>query len=158
MMSKRTSLQGLALVVAAAGLAAAGCSSSGSSSATSAASSAASKASSAASSAISSAASAAASAAGGSVSAADCKVLKPVASNALSVLTPLQSESGSKANAAIASYVTSLKAIEAKLTSAGGKQLMNGYIAALEKLPTESTAAASTAMAEQMGKLTLACP
>lgn len=154
-MSQRTSLQGLALVLAAAGLAAAGCSSSGSSSAVSSASSAVSSASSV----ISSAASAAASAvAGASVSAADCKILKPIGSNALSELTPLQSDSASQAAASVKSYVTTLQAAQAKLTSAGGKQLMSGYITAVQKLPAESTAAATAAMTEQYGKLIAACP
>jgi hypothetical protein len=158
-MSQRTSLQGLALVLAAAGLAAAGCSSSSSSSAASAASSAASSLASSAKSVISSATSAAASAvAGGTVSAADCKILKPIGANALSELTPLQSDTASQAAASISSYVTTLKAAEAKLTSPGGKQLMSGYITAVQKLPSESATAATAAMTLQYGKLVAACP
>jgi hypothetical protein len=161
-MSHRTSLQGLVLVLAAAGLAA-GCSSSSSpsssaSSALSSASSVVSSAESAASSA-SSAASAAESAAGvASVSAADCTILKPIASNALSELTPLQSESSSKQTAAINAYVASLQPALAKLTSEGGKQLLSGYIAAVQKLPSQSTADATTSMTEEYGKLVAACP
>jgi hypothetical protein len=96
-------------------------------------------------------------AAGAGVSAADCKIIKPIASNAISQLTPLQSDSSSAAAAAINSYVTTLKADEAKLTSAGGKQLISSYIAALEKLPSQSTAEGSASMTEQVGKLTAAC-
>jgi hypothetical protein len=54
--------------------------------------------------------------------------------------------------------VTSLQAAEAKLTSEGGKQLLSGYIAALQKLPSQSTAEATTSMTVQFGKLTAACP
>jgi hypothetical protein len=145
----------------------AACSSSNASSAASTASSAASSAASVASSAASAAASAAssaasaiASAAGGSsgASAADCVIIKQVDSNAISTLTPLQSDSTAQATAALKTYITQLQADQAKLTSAGGKSALSAYIAALQKASTESTADATTTITSALGTLGAACP
>ena len=144
----------------------AACSSSNASSAASTASSAASSAAAVASSAASAAnsaasaiASAASSAAGGSgASAADCVIIKQVDSNAITTLTPLETDSAAQATAALKTYITQLQADEAKLTSAGGKSALSAYIAALQKASTESTADATTTITTALGSLAAACP
>jgi hypothetical protein len=133
--------------------------SSAASSAAGVASSAASAAASAASSAASAIASAASSAAGGSgASAADCVIIKQVDSNAISTLTPLETDSAAQATAALKTYITQLQADQAKLTSAGGKSALSAYIAALQKASTESTADATTTITGALGTLGAACP
>jgi hypothetical protein len=141
----------------------AACGSSGSSSASAAVSSAAGVASSAAavaSSAAAAASSAASSALSGAsgVSAADCVIIKQVDSSAISTLVPLQTDSPAQATAALKTYVTQLKADQAKLTSTQGKSVMSAWIAAVQKASTESTADATTTITGALGALGAACP
>jgi ammonium transporter, Amt family len=156
-MSQLKSLTVLAL--AAAGLLAIGCSSSSSSSSsTTAASSPAASATTAATSpAASSPAASSPAAAAAKPSAADCKVIKPIAASAVAKLTPLQTESKAKAAAGMRTYITSLAAAEAKLTSVGGKKVIGGFITALEKSGTESTSKATATVIAALGSLGSAC-
>ena len=165
-MSQLKSLTVLALT--AAGLLAAGCSSSSSSSssvpaATSPAASSPATATSpsatpsVSSPAASSPAASSPAAAAGKPSAADCKIIAPISASAVAKLTPLSTESKAKAAAGMKTYITSLAAAEARLTSAGGKKVIGDFITALEKSQTESTSKATTTMIAALGSLGKAC-
>ena len=152
-MFQRSSLSVLA-VLAVGGALIAGCSSSSSSSSSAPASSApAATTSAAATTAASSAASGAASA----VSAADCKIISPISAGVIKVLTPLQTESTSKAEAGIKAYIATLSTDEAKLTSPAGKAALGSFIAAFKKAETETTAQATTTVTTAIGNLGSAC-
>jgi hypothetical protein len=145
--------------LAAAGLLVVGCSSSSSSSSsTTAASSPAASAITAATSPAATLPAASSPAAAAKPSAADCEIIKPIAASAVAKLTPLQSEPKSKATAGMKTYITSLAAAEAKLTSAGGKEVIGGFITALEKSGTESTSEATATVVAALGPLGSACP
>ena len=151
-MFQRSSLSVLA-VAAMGGALIAGCSSSSSSSSSAPASAPAATTSAAASTPASSAASGAAS----SVSAADCKIISQVSGSVISTLTPLQSESTAKAAASLKTYVATLTADEAKLTSAGGKAALGSFIAAVQKASTESVSQATSGLESAIGNLGSAC-
>jgi hypothetical protein len=70
----------------------------------------------------------------------------------------MQSESTSKAAAAMQSYITQLNADEAKLTSAKGKSVLSGWIGDVKKSETESTSAATTTVLGGLAALGKACP
>src|ERR1700685_1571251 len=114
-MFQRSSLSVLA-VLAVGGALIAGCSSSSSSSPSAPASSTAAATTSAGASTP-----AYSPAAAPGVSAADCKIISPISAGVVGTLTPLQTESTSKAEAGIKAYITKLSADEAQLTSAAGK-------------------------------------
>jgi hypothetical protein len=134
----------------------AACSSSSSSSAPAASTTSASAAPSATASAATSAASSAPAA--GAIPAADCTVIKQVSSSAITTLTPMQSESKTKAAADLATYLSQLAADEAKLTSAKGKSVLHAWIAAVQKAATQSQADATTTILGGLGDLGSACP
>jgi hypothetical protein len=144
----------LAVGVACAALAA--CSSSASSSSSSAAASA--TATSAPPTTSASAAATAASPGSAAISQADCTIIKQVDSSAITTLTPMQSESASKAAASMASYLTVLNTDEAKLTSAAGKAALGGWISDVKQSETESTATATTTILGGLTALGKACP
>ena len=150
-MFQRSSLTVLA-VLAVGGALIAGCSSSSSSSSSAPASASAATTSAAASTAASSPA---ASATG--VSAADCKIISSISGSVISTLAPLQSESTTKAAAALKAYVATLTADEAKLTSAGGKAALGAFIAAVQKASTETPAEATSGLETAIGNLGSAC-
>jgi hypothetical protein len=91
------------------------------------------------------------------VSAADCKIISPISAGVVKVLTPLQTEPTSKAEAGIKSYIATLTADEAKLTSAAGKAALGSFIASLEKSLTESQSAATGTLTTAIGNLSTAC-
>jgi hypothetical protein len=91
------------------------------------------------------------------VSAADCKIISPISAGVVKVLTPLQTEPTSKAEAGIKSYIATLSADEAKLTSAAGKAALGSFIASLEKSLTESQSAATGTLTTAIGNLSTAC-
>jgi hypothetical protein len=93
----------------------------------------------------------------GKPSAADCTIIKPISASAIAKLTPLSTESKAKAAAGMKAYITTLAAAEAKLTSAGGKQAIGDFITSLEKSQTESTSKATTLMIAALGSLGKAC-
>jgi hypothetical protein len=150
-MFQRSSLTTVA-VLAAGGALIAGCSNSSSSSSSAPASAAA-----ATTSAAATASSAAASAAATGISAADCKIISQVSGSVISTLTPLQSESTSKASAALKAYVATLSADENKLTSAGGKAALNAFINAVLKASTETPSQATGGLETAIGNLGSAC-
>jgi len=150
-MFQRSSLSVLA-VAAMGGALIAGCSSSSSSSSSAPASAPAATTSAAASTPASSASGAAS-----SVSAADCKIISQVSGSVISTLTPLQSESTAKAAASLKTYVATLTADEAKLTSAGGKAALGSFIAAVQKASTESVSQATSGLESAIGNLGSAC-
>jgi len=92
------------------------------------------------------------------VSAADCKIISPIGAGVVTVLTPLQTESRSKAEAGIKAYIAKLAADEAKLTSAAGKAALGSFITSLEKSLTESTSAATGTLTTAIGGISTACP
>jgi NitT/TauT family transport system substrate-binding protein len=149
-MFQRSSLSALA-VVAVGGALIAGCSSSSSSSSSAPASAAATSA------AASPTASSAPSGTTTSISAADCKIINQVSGGVISTLTPLQSESTSKATASLKAYVATLNADEAKLTSAGGKAALGAFIAAVQKASTETVSQATSGLEGAIGNLGSAC-
>jgi hypothetical protein len=69
----------------------------------------------------------------------------------------MESESTTKAAAAMTTYIGQLTADEAKLTSAAGKAALSAYIADLGKAETESTSAATTTITSALGTLSAAC-
>jgi cytochrome c556 len=91
------------------------------------------------------------------VSAADCKIISQVSGSVISTLAPLQSESTSKASASLKTYVATLTADEAKLTSAGGKAALGAFIAAVNKASTETPAQATGGLETAIGNLGSAC-
>jgi hypothetical protein len=143
------------LALAASGLLAAGCSSSSSSSTTTATAASSPAASSPAATATQAASSPAAAAA--APSAADCKIIGPIAASAITQLTPLQTDSKAAAAAAMKTYLTTLETADAKLTSPGGKAVLGGFITALEKSSTESTSQATATVTAALGSLSSAC-
>jgi hypothetical protein len=145
----------LAVGVACAALAA--CSSSASSSSSSAAASATATSAPPTTSAPA-ATTAAASPGSAAISQADCTIIKQVDSSAITTLTPMQSESASKAAASMASYLTVLNTDEAKLTSAAGKAALGGWISDVKQSETESTATATTTILGGLTALGKACP
>ena len=146
-MFQRSSLTVVA-VLAVGGVLIAGCSSSSSSSSSAPAATT--------SAAATTAASSPAAAATG-VSAADCTIISQVSGSVISTLTPLQSESTSKASAALKAYVATLTADEAKLTSAGGKAALASFIAAVNKASTETPSEATSGLETAIGNLGSAC-
>jgi NitT/TauT family transport system substrate-binding protein len=151
-MFQRSSLSALA-IVAVGGALIAGCSNSTSATSAPAATSSAA----AAASTTAAAASTASSAAAGAVSAADCKILAPISADAISTLTPLQSESTSQAEAGMKSYIAKLTADEAQLTSPAGKAALGSFITALGKTLTEPQSQAISGLTTAIGNLGSAC-
>jgi hypothetical protein len=151
---------GCCAVLAACGSSAASSASSAASAAESSAAGIESSAAAVASSAEAAASSAVSSALAGTsgVSAADCAIIKPVSTSAITTLIPLQSDTPAQATAALKAYVTQLQADQAKLTSAQGKSVMSAWIAALQKASTESTADATTTITAALAPLSAACP
>ena len=151
-MSRRSSLTVL-VVLAASGALIAGCTSSSSTPTT--------PATSASVSATSASASAPASstAAGSSTkpSAADCVTINKISSGVVAVLAPLQTESTSKAAAALKGYVTLLTKDEATLTSPAGKAALSSFIAAFGKAENEPTSQATTTVTTAIANLSSAC-
>jgi len=150
-MFQRSSLSVVA-VLAVGGALIAGCSSSSSSS-----SSAPASAPAATTSAATTTATASPAAAATGVSAADCKIINPISSNVITTLTPLQSESTSKASAALKAYVAKLTADEAKLTSPAGKAALGSFISAIQKALTETPSQATGALETAITNLGSAC-
>jgi hypothetical protein len=147
----------LVILIAGIGILAAGCSSS-STSAASSPSAAATSATPAATSATPAATSATPAASVGALPAADCTIIKPISASAIAQLTPLQTDSKTKAAAAIKAYVAQLETAESKLTSTQGKADLNALITALEKSGTEPQTEATTAITAALGKVGAACP
>jgi hypothetical protein len=58
----------------------------------------------------------------------------------------------------MATYVSTLQADQAKLTSAKGKSVLSAWTAAAQKAATESTADATTTITAALGALGSACP
>jgi len=147
-MFQRSSLSVVA-VLAVGGALIAGCSSSSSSSSSAPAS--------AAAAASTAASSPAASAAATGVSAADCTIINGISAGVIQVLTPLQSESTSKAAVTLKAYISTLTADEAKLTSPAGKAAVASFISALQKSLTETPAQATGPLTTAIGNLASAC-
>lgn len=150
-MFQRSSLTVVA-VLAVGGALIAGCSSSSSSSSSAPASAPAATTSAAATTAASSPAAAAT-----GVSAADCKIINPISSSVITTLTPLQSESTTKAAADLKAYVAKLTADEAKLTSPAGKAALGSFISAIQKALTETPSQATGAIETAITNLGSAC-
>jgi hypothetical protein len=149
----------LVILIAGIGILAAGCSSSSTSAASSpSATTTASSPSAAATSATPAATSATPAASVGALPAADCTIIKPISASAIAQLTPLQTDSKTKAAAAIKAYVAQLETAESKLTSTQGKADLNALITALEKSGTEPQTEATTAITAALGKVGAACP
>jgi hypothetical protein len=153
-MSQRSSLWALAVLAASAALVA-GCSSSSSSSSSAATASAPAATTAAASPAASAPASTADSAS--KPSAADCKIINPIAAGVAGKLTPLESEPKAKAEAGMKSYIGELTADEAKLTSAPGKAALGAFIKSFEVSLTQSQAQATTTLTSAIGALGTVC-
>jgi hypothetical protein len=159
-MSRRSSLSAL-VVLAASGALIAGCTSAGSSSSstpTAPATSAAASASAAAP--VTSASTSASSTAAGSStkpSAADCVTINKISSGVIATLTPLQTESTSKATVALKAYLATLTTQEATLTSPGGKAALGSFITAIGKSMNETQAQATTTLTTAIGNLAAAC-
>ncbi len=149
-MFQRSSLTVVA-VLAVGGALIAGCSSSSSSSSAPASAPAATT-----SAAATTAASSPAAAATG-VSAADCKIINPISSSVITTLTPLQSESTTKAAADLKAYVAKLTADEAQLTSPAGKAALGSFISAIQKALTETPSQATGALETAITNLGSAC-
>ena len=150
-MFQRSSLTVVA-VLAVGGALIAGCSSSSSSSSSAPASAPAATTSAAATTAASSPAAAAT-----GVSAADCTIINPISSSVITKLTPLQSESTTKAAADLKAYVATLTADEAKLTSPAGKAALGSFISAIQKALTETPSQATGALETAITNLGSAC-
>jgi hypothetical protein len=88
----------------------------------------------------------------GALTAADCKVIKPISSSVIGTLTPLQSEPKAKANAALKSYVAQLQTAESHVTSTAGKADLGALASALQKSETAGASATSQIVAA-IGKL-----
>jgi hypothetical protein len=58
----------------------------------------------------------------------------------------------------MATYVSTLKADEAKLTSPKGKLVLSAWAAAVQKAATETTADATGTVTTALGALGAACP
>ena len=99
--------------------------------------------------------SASASSVGDALPAADCAVVKPIASGAITTLVSIQGKSSTAAASAMGSYVTQLDKALAQLTSAQAKTDLQGYVTALHQ--AESTGS-QTAVTPALGKLTADCP
>jgi hypothetical protein len=97
-------------------------------------------------------------AASGKPSAADCKIIKPIAASAVTKLTPLQTEPKAQAAATLKAYLGELAKAEVKLTSPAGKEVIGSYITTLEKTGSESQSQATAQMIAELGKLGSACP
>ena len=93
--------------------------------------------------------------AGGAVPAADCAVIKPIASGAIATLVPIQSESSTAAASAMGKYLTQLNKSLAQLASAQAKTDLQAFITALSQA---KSAASQTAVTTALGKLTADCP
>jgi hypothetical protein len=91
------------------------------------------------------------------VSAADCKIISGVSAGVVKQLLPLQTESASKAAASIKTYIATLQADEAKLTSPAGKAALGSFIATLQKSLTETPSQATGPLTTAMGTLSTVC-
>jgi hypothetical protein len=91
-------------------------------------------------------------------SAADCVILKPIATDALNKLSAMQGLSPAKAASTMQAYVAELQQALPKLTSPVGKSALSGYIAALGKAATEDQATATNDITKALGALSSACP
>ncbi|MGD0702618.1 MAG: hypothetical protein ABSA02_22390 [Trebonia sp.] len=83
--------------------------------------------------------------------------INKISSGVISTLTPLQTESTSKATAALKAYLATLTKDEATLTSPGGKAALGSFITALGKSMTETQAQATTTLTTAIGNLSSAC-
>ena len=158
-MSRRSSLSALA-VLAASGALIAGCTSSSSSSSstpTASATAASTSASAPATSASAPSSTTVASSPSNKPSAADCVTINKISSGVVAVLAPLQTESTSKAAAALKGYVTLLTKDEATLTSPAGKAALSSFIAAFGKAENEPTSQATTTVTTAIANLSSAC-
>ena len=132
-MSRRSSLSVLA-VLAASGALIAGCSSSSSSSSSTPTASATSAAASATSASARRRPPRPRPASSTKPSTADCATISSISSGVVTTLTPLQTESPAKAEAALKAYIAKLTTDQAKLTSPGGKAALGSFITALREV------------------------
>jgi hypothetical protein len=139
-------ISGLALL-ALAGSLVAGCSSAAKAPASSTTSSPA--AATTASASVSASASAA-----GALPAADCAVIKPIASGAATSLAPVATEPSAAAATTMATYITQLSEALAKVTSTQGKADLGAFIADLKT----ASAANAAAIQAAIQKLSTDCP
>jgi hypothetical protein len=157
-MYRRSSLSILA-VLAASGALIAGCSSSSSSSSSAPTASATPATASAPATSAPASAPASSTAAGSSTkpSAADCVTINKISSGVVAVLEPLQTESASKADAALKGYVALLTTQAATLTSPAGKAALGSFITAFKKAQTEPESQATTTVTTAIANLSSAC-
>ena len=134
----RSLIPGLALL-ALAGSLTAGCSSSSNTSA---------------SSTTSSAAAATSAAATDALPAADCAIIKPIASGAATTLAPVQTESTAAAATTMTTYITKLSEALAQLTSTQGKTDLTAFITDLKSASASNAAKIEAAIQ----KLATDCP
>ena len=146
-LKRSTLISGLA-VMALAGSLTAGCGSSSGAASSPATSPAASSAPATSTSASASAGTAAA------LPAADCAVIKPIATGAASALAPVATEPTAAAATTMANYVTQLDEALSHVTSAQGKADLSAFIADLKTASEASAAKIQTAIQ----KLVTDCP
>ncbi|MFI6779262.1 hypothetical protein [Nocardia sp. NPDC050412] len=72
--------------------------------------------------------------------ASDCAVLTPIAANAITTLTPLQSLPVDEATAARDSYVGQLQGQRSSLVTAEGQAALDSYISAVQAASSPSAA------------------
>jgi hypothetical protein len=88
---------------------------------------------------------------------ADCAIIKPIGTQAISTLGPLQSKPKAAAAAGMKKYLTKLHTAESHLTSPKAKADLNALISALQN-SAKDPAAAATLVPAAIGKLSTDCP
>jgi hypothetical protein len=83
--------------------------------------------------------------------------INKISSGVVAVLEPIQTESTSKATAALKGYVALLTTEAATLTSPVGKAALGSFITAFRKAETETKAQATTTVTTAIGNLSSAC-
>jgi hypothetical protein len=83
--------------------------------------------------------------------------INKISSGVVAVLEPLQTESASKADAALKGYVALLTTQAATLTSPAGKAALGSFITAFKKAQTEPESQATTTVTTAIANLSSAC-
>ena len=86
--------------------------------------------------------------------AADCAVIKPIATGAATTLAPVQTESTAAAATTMTNYITQLSEALAKVTSTQGKADLTSFITDLKS----ASASNATKISADIQKLATDCP
>lgn len=93
---------------------------------------------------------------GGSLSAADCAVIKPIAAGAITTLAPLQTAAASSAANTVSQFIVQLSGAQNKVSSPQAKADLGALITALREATSNSTAS-QTAITTAITKLASDC-